>query len=85
MLLVDGDPVLIDFGIAHLQDDMRHTVGGLVMGTPGYLSPELVEGAAITDATDWWGWAATITYAASRPSAVRPRPHGRRAHPGPRR
>jgi hypothetical protein len=35
------------------------------MGTPGYLSPELVEGAAITDATDWWGWAATITYAAS--------------------
>ncbi|HEX5336709.1 MAG TPA: hypothetical protein VFW55_12560, partial [Propionicimonas sp.] len=58
-------PVLIDFGIAHLQDDVRHTVGGLVMGTPGYLSPELVEGAEITDATDWWGWAATITYAAS--------------------
>ena len=57
--------MLIDFGIAHLQDDVRHTVGGLVMGTPGYLSPELVEGAAITDATDWWGWAATITYAAS--------------------
>src|SRR6478609_2646863 len=65
VLLEDGDPVLIDFGIAHLQDDVRHTVGGLVMGTPGYLSPELVEGAAITDATDWWGWAATITYAAS--------------------
>ena len=65
VLIEDGDPVLIDFGIAHLQDDVRHTVGGLVMGTPGYLSPELVEGAAITDATDWWGWAATITYAAS--------------------
>lgn len=65
VLLEEGEPVLIDFGIAHLQDDVRHTVGGLVMGTPGYLSPELVEGAAITDATDWWGWAATITYAAS--------------------
>ncbi|MFC7595387.1 protein kinase [Terrabacter sp. GCM10028922] len=65
VLIEDGEPVLIDFGIAHLQDDVRHTVGGLVMGTPGYLSPELVEGAAITDATDWWGWAATITYAAS--------------------
>ena len=65
VLLEDGEPVLIDFGIAHLQDDVRHTVGGLVMGTPGYLSPELVEGARITDATDWWGWAATITYAAS--------------------
>jgi predicted Ser/Thr protein kinase len=65
VLLEDGEPVLIDFGIAHLQDDVRHTVGGLVMGTPGYLSPELVEGAAITDATDWWGWAATIAFAAS--------------------
>ncbi len=65
VLMEDGEPVLIDFGIAHLQDDVRHTVGGLVMGTPGYLSPELVEGAAITDATDWWGWAATITFAAS--------------------
>ncbi|WP_347354836.1 serine/threonine-protein kinase [Intrasporangium sp.] len=65
VLLEEGEPVLIDFGIAHLQDDVRHTVGGLVMGTPGYLSPELVEGAEITDATDWWGWAATITYAAS--------------------
>ena len=65
VLIEDGEPVLIDFGIAHLQDDVRHTVGGLVMGTPGYLSPELVEGAAITDATDWWGWAATIAFAAS--------------------
>ena len=65
VLVEDGEPVLIDFGIAHVQDDVRHTVGGLVMGTPGYLSPELVEGAPITDATDWWGWAATITYAAS--------------------
>ncbi|GAA6527409.1 serine/threonine-protein kinase [Intrasporangium sp. DVR] len=65
VLLEDGEPVLIDFGIAHIQDDVRHTMGGLVMGTPGYLSPELVEGAAITDATDWWGWAATITFAAS--------------------
>lgn len=65
VLLEDGEPVLIDFGIAHIEDDVRHTMGGLVMGTPGYLSPELVDGAAITDATDWWGWAATITFAAS--------------------
>ncbi|HET6668114.1 MAG TPA: serine/threonine-protein kinase [Intrasporangium sp.] len=65
VLIEDGEPVLIDFGIAHIQDDVRHTMGGLVMGTPGYLSPELVEGAQITDATDWWGWAATITFAAS--------------------
>lgn len=65
VLLLDGEPVLIDFGIAHLADDIRITMTGLVMGTPGYLSPEVVEGAAVTEATDWWGWAATLAYAAS--------------------
>jgi hypothetical protein len=65
VLLLDGDPVLIDFGIAHVADDVRITMTGLVMGTPGYLSPEVVEGAPVTEATDWWGWAATLAYAAS--------------------
>src|SRR5690349_16840206 len=65
VLLLDDDPVLIDFGIAHVADDVRITMTGLVMGTPGYLSPEVVEGAPVTEATDWWGWAATLAYAAS--------------------
>ncbi len=65
VLLLDGDPVLIDFGIAHVADDVRITMTGLVMGTPGYLSPEVVEGAPVTEATDWWGWAATLSFAAS--------------------
>ena len=65
VLMLDGDPVLIDFGIAHVADDVRITMTGLVMGTPGYLSPEVVEGAAVTEATDWWGWAATLAFAAS--------------------
>jgi hypothetical protein len=38
---------------------------GLVMGTPGYLSPEGVDGEPVTEATDWWGWAATLAFAAS--------------------
>src|SRR5665647_1436730 len=45
VILLDGDPVVIDFGIAHVADDIRMTMTGLVMGTPGYLSPEVVEGA----------------------------------------
>ncbi|MFL6099024.1 MAG: protein kinase domain-containing protein [Actinomycetales bacterium] len=65
VLLLDGDPVVIDFGIAHVADDIRLTMTGLVMGTPGYLSPELIEGAEVTAATDWWGWAATLAFAAS--------------------
>lgn len=60
-----GSPVLIDFGIAHLVDEARLTVSGLVMGTPGYLSPELLAGRAVGEATDWWGWAATLAYAAT--------------------
>ncbi len=65
VLLEDGEPVVIDFGIAHVADDVRLTSVGLVMGTPGYLSPEVVEGAGVTQATDWWGWAATLAFAAS--------------------
>ena len=65
VILLDGDPVVIDFGIAHVADDIRLTITGLVMGTPGYISPEVVEGAPVTEATDWWGWAATLAFAAS--------------------
>lgn len=65
VLLLDGEPVLIDFGIAHIADDIRLTSTGLVMGTPGYLSPEIVEGGEVTRATDWWGWAATVAFGAS--------------------
>ncbi|WP_109471771.1 serine/threonine-protein kinase [Ornithinimicrobium cavernae] len=65
VLMVGADPVVIDFGIAQVADDVRLTMTGLVMGTPGYLSPEVVEGGAVTEATDWWGWAATLAFAAS--------------------
>ncbi|WP_460458220.1 serine/threonine-protein kinase [Angustibacter peucedani] len=65
VLVLDGDPVVIDFGIAHVADDVRLTSTGLVMGTPGYLSPEVIDGGRVTEATDWWGWAATLSFAAS--------------------
>jgi len=65
VLMLDGDPVVIDFGIAKVADDPRLTSADLVMGTPGYLAPELVEGAEVGPAADWWGWAATTAYAAT--------------------
>ena len=65
VLMVGDKPVVIDFGIAQVSDDVRLTMTGMVMGTPGYLSPEVVEGGSVTEATDWWGWAATLSFAAS--------------------
>ena len=65
VLVLDGQPVVIDFGIAHVADDVRLTSVGLVMGTPGYLSPEVIDGEPVGTATDWWGWAATLAFAAS--------------------
>ncbi|HEY6797906.1 MAG TPA: serine/threonine-protein kinase [Kineosporiaceae bacterium] len=65
VMMVDGEPVLIDFGIAHVADESRITRTGLVMGTPGYLSPELIYGDPVTAATDWWAWGATLAFAAT--------------------
>ncbi len=65
VMLLDGEPILIDFGIAHVTDESRITHTGLVMGTPGYLSPEIIGGDPVTAATDWWGWGATLAYAAT--------------------
>src|SRR5699024_9415036 len=34
-------------------------------GTPGYLSPEIADGKSSSEKTDWWGWAATMAFAAT--------------------
>ena len=74
VLVTDRGPVLIDFGIAQAADDARVTSTGLVVGTPGYLSPELLEGAEPSTAGDWWGWSAVLAFAATGrpPFGVRP-------------
>jgi predicted Ser/Thr protein kinase len=65
VMMLDGEPILIDFGIAHVADESRITHTGLVMGTPGYLSPEIIGGDEVSTATDWWGWGATLAFAAT--------------------
>jgi serine/threonine protein kinase len=65
VLMHEGRPVIIDFGIAQAADDLRLTATGLVIGTPGYLAPELVNGEPVAASTDWWGWAATVAFAAT--------------------
>lgn len=65
VLLTDDGPVLIDFGIAQAAGDTSLTSTGLVVGTPGYLAPELIDGGEPSAATDLWGWAAVLAFAAT--------------------
>ncbi|MFB4269944.1 serine/threonine-protein kinase [Nonomuraea sp. GTA35] len=63
-------PVVIDFGIARLLE--QSTTGSGLVGTPAYLSPELLNGDPADVASDVFAWAATMVYAAT----------GHRAFPG---
>jgi serine/threonine protein kinase len=65
VLMTDTGPVLIDFGLARAVDETRLTATGMVIGTPGYLAPETVDGEEPTPATDVHGWAATVAFAAT--------------------
>jgi predicted Ser/Thr protein kinase len=65
VMLDDGQPVVIDFGIAHVPDSTRLTQTGLVMGTPGYLAPEVIQGGTASGASDVHSWGATLAYAAT--------------------
>ena len=65
VLMTVNGPVLIDFGIAQAADDPRLTSTNLVVGTPGYLAPELLADGEPSSVTDWWGWAAVLAFAAT--------------------
>jgi Protein kinase domain len=65
VMLVSGEPVVIDFGIAQALDSTRLTQSGMLMGTPGYLAPEVIEGSASGPAADVHSWAATVAFAAT--------------------
>lgn len=65
-ILVDeqGQPHLTDFGLAKLTGAEKSglTIANAVLGTPGYLAPEQVEGQfdRVTTATDVYGLGATL-------------------------
>jgi predicted Ser/Thr protein kinase len=73
-------PVLIDFGIATALSESADDTGatltqpGFVIGTPGYLAPELLDGGTPSAESDWWSWAALLAFAATgrSPFGVRP-------------
>lgn len=55
----EGEPVLIDFGLARSMDDCRFTRPGEVIGTVPYLAPELLTEPTQTAHSDLYGLALT--------------------------
>ena len=63
MLGNDGRVTLTDFGIAQAADDPRLTTTGSLVGSPGYMAPERLDGGNADPASDLWSLGATLWYA----------------------
>ncbi|WP_395511604.1 MDR family MFS transporter [Streptomyces racemochromogenes] len=68
LVTVDG-PRVIDFGIARAMDsltgDSLHTRTGMLIGSPGFMSPEQVRGRELTPASDVFCLGAVLVYAST--------------------
>ncbi|MBE1530273.1 serine/threonine-protein kinase [Actinomadura algeriensis] len=62
MLTLSGCRV-IDFGIAGSQDARGAGRSGKVLGTPGWMAPEILVGGAATPAADIFAWGCLIAHA----------------------
>ncbi|MEV0612974.1 serine/threonine-protein kinase [Nonomuraea sp. NPDC050404] len=65
VLMGPEGPVVIDFGIARALDAPGATATGMAMGTPSYLAPEQLSGAAVSEAADVFAWGVTMVFAAT--------------------
>ncbi len=65
VLLAEDGPRVIDFGIARVDDASRITRTGMMIGSPGFMSPEQINGADITPASDVFSLGAVLAYAAT--------------------
>ncbi|MEV2276944.1 protein kinase [Nocardiopsis sp. NPDC049922] len=63
VLLAEDGPRVIDFGIARATDGTAATQS--VIGTPGFMSPEQVEGKPLTPASDLFAYGAVLAFAAT--------------------
>ena len=64
LLAADG-PRVIDFGIAKALRDTGLTATGVLVGTPGFLPPEQIEGGSVTPAGDVYALGAILVHAAT--------------------
>jgi eukaryotic-like serine/threonine-protein kinase len=64
LLAADG-PRLIDFGISRAAGASALTQTGMVIGSPGFMSPEQAEGGAVGPASDVFSLGAVLAFAAT--------------------
>jgi hypothetical protein len=66
VLLASDGPRIIDFGISRATDSAWLTnVGGVVVGSPGFMSPEQAEGGNVGPPTDIFSLGGVLAYAAT--------------------
>ncbi len=66
VVVVEGDrPVLCDFGIARDLAGRTLTSPDLILGTPGYMAPELWRGEPVSFSSDQYSLAATLLHLAT--------------------
>ncbi|KAB2339214.1 serine/threonine-protein kinase [Actinomadura rudentiformis] len=65
VLLAQDGPRIIDFGIARAMDAPSQSVSMVVVGTPGYMSPEQYVGGDIETSSDVFCLAAVLAFAAT--------------------
>ncbi|MCW0214085.1 MAG: serine/threonine protein kinase [Pseudonocardia sp.] len=63
MLGANGRVTLTDFGIAQAVDDPRLTTTGSLIGSPGYMAPERLEGTPASPTSDLWALGGTLFHA----------------------
>lgn len=65
VLLAEDGPRVIDFGIARISEASRITRTGTALGSPGFMSPEQVNGSTVTPASDVFSLGTVLAYAAT--------------------
>jgi serine/threonine kinase PknH len=63
VLIADDGPHVIDFGISRAFQGTQLTSAGMVIGTPGYMSPEQAEGQVSGPAGDIFALGCVVAYA----------------------
>jgi hypothetical protein len=65
VLLAEDGPRLIDFGISQAADFAQITSPTAVLGTPGFIAPELIQGESVGPSSDIFTMGAVLAYAAT--------------------